>query len=54
VIVPPGVVTPVTTPRLRVTPVHGTPSRIVTPRWRAPLASAIVTPTGSARPSSFT
>jgi len=51
---PAGVVTPVTAPRRRVTPVHGTPSRIRTPSWRAPLASAIVTPTGSARPSPAT
>ncbi len=51
---PYGVSTPVTTPRLWVTPVTATPSRMVAPCMRAPLASAIVTSTGLALPSSFT
>ncbi len=53
-IVPAEVVTPVTAPRCFVTPVTVTPSMIRAPCARAPLASAIVTPTGSTRPSSFT
>ena len=51
---PYGVVTPVTAPRDVVIPVTGTPSMTVAPLSRAPLASAIVTSTGLARPSSAT
>ncbi len=51
---PYGVVTPVTTPLAFVTPVTGTPSMTVAPLSRAPFASAIVTSTGFARPSSAT
>jgi hypothetical protein len=56
---PLGVRTPVTRRRppragdVR-TPSTGTPSTIVAPCRRAPLASAIVTSTGLARPSSAT
>ncbi len=51
---PYGVVTPVTAPPAFVTPVTGTPSITVAPLSRAPLASAMVTSTGLARPSSAT
>ena len=51
---PAAVRTPVTAPRDCRNPVTGTPWRIVTPSWRAPLASDIVTSTGLARPSSAT
>ncbi len=46
--------TPVTAPLSVRTSVTGTPSMIVAPASRAPLASDIVTSTGLARPSSFT
>jgi hypothetical protein len=51
---PYAVRTPVTTPRRATNPVTGTPSMIVTPCMRAPLASDIVTSTGFAWPSSAT
>ena len=53
-IVPAVVVTPVTARFFVVTPVAATPSTSVAPACRAPLASAMVTSTGSARPSSLT
>ena len=52
---PNGVRTPVTAPRFVEEAGDGRrPSRIVAPCMRAPFASAIVTSTGFARPSSFT
>ena len=51
----PALVSTAHTCRPRVaTPVAATPSTTRTPSWRAPLASDVATPTGSARPSSAT
>jgi len=51
----PALVSTAVTCRPRVaTPVAVTPSTIATPSCRAPLASEVATPTGSARPSSAT
>jgi hypothetical protein len=52
--VPALVCAPVTRRPLVCTPVALTPSMTRAPSWRAPLASEVATPTGSALPSSAT